>query len=72
MRTIDEIQQIFAQKCMSLGELHWRQKVIKHQIEETIRAIELLDQEAYAIKKASAASENTQQSTTTAENTQQE
>ena len=53
MKTLEEINQDYAQKCMKLGELVYRQRRLHHEAEEVIRAIELLDQEAFAIKKAS-------------------
>jgi len=53
MKTLEEINQDYAQRCMKLGELVYRQRRLHHEAEEVIRAIELLDQEAFAIKKAS-------------------
>lgn len=52
MKTIEEIQQSYAQECLKLGDLVYKQRKLHQQAEECIRAIELLDQEAYAIKKA--------------------
>lgn len=52
MKTIEEISQIYAQHCAKLGDLVFKQRKLHHEAEEVIRAIELLDQEAYAIKKA--------------------
>lgn len=72
MRTVEEIQKEYAQRCTSLGELRWRLHVIEHQINEEIRKIEALDQEAYAVRKLSAESENTQDPATNAEIIQQQ
>ena len=52
MRTLEEIQQSYAQECLKLGDLVYKQRKLHQQAEECIRAIELLDQEAYAIKKS--------------------
>ena len=52
MRTLEEIQQSYAQECLKLGDLVYKQRKLHQQAEECIRAIELLDQEAYALKKA--------------------
>jgi hypothetical protein len=71
MRTIEEIQSEYSKRCVALGELRWRLHVVEHQINEEIRKIEALDQEAFAVRKLSAESQNTQPSAPTAENTQE-
>lgn len=72
MRTIEEIQSEYSKRCVALGELRWRLHVIEHQISEEIRQIEALDQEAFAVRKLSAESENTHNTVPNAEINQQQ
>lgn len=71
MRTIEQIQQDYAQKCLALGDLVYKQRTLHAQAEDIIRNIEALDHEALALRKASAAAENAQESTAPAEKAQE-
>lgn len=71
MRTLEDIQRDYAQRCTALGELRWRLHIVEHQISEEIRKIEALDLEAFRVKNQSAESDSVQPQGTEPQNVQE-